>query len=172
MALLTYNEQQAIKAISANNQSKYAQIETETEETDLKDLLGIQLLQDIQTSPATTWNAKLLAGDTYTDSAGNTITIKGVKWMLAYMVYSRYIEVSFVADTFTGFVQKTHSEANSLTEGNFRKIVERNREIALKEWDYIKGYLDYNYLNFPKWLYDKKINPYIPKFTGLKRTIL
>ena len=62
MALLLYNQQQAIKKISSNNAARYEQIAQEIEDSELAKLLGFPLLYDLQTNPATSANKALLEG--------------------------------------------------------------------------------------------------------------
>lgn len=168
--ILTYSQQQAIKKISANNAQKYNQIAGEIEEHDLKQLLGVALLQDIQTNPTSTYNAKLLAGDSFVNVHSQTITHKGLKYVIAYLNYAKYVGESFVNDTFTGFVTKTRPDSELLSEGNLKRLITQNREIALTEFDLIRQYLDCNCVNFPLWVKSATSKPYIPKFTSIIKT--
>ena len=51
MALLTYNQQQAIKPISANNERRYLQLQKDVEDVELPRLLGFKLAQLVQDNP-------------------------------------------------------------------------------------------------------------------------
>lgn len=169
--LLSYAEQQALKAISANNQSKYTQIATEVENNELRQLIGAAFLNDLQINYATLWNGKLLNGDSYNDCAGNAVKHRGLKFVLSYLNYVKYLNVSDVADTFTGFVAKTHENAQPLAEGRIIRLQNDAKNIALSEFEMIKQYLDLNAVNFPYWYYstpNKKI--YTPVFTGIRKT--
>lgn len=168
--LLLYNQQQAIKPISANNESKYNQIASEVENLELGKLLGTAFLQDVQTNPLTAENISLLDGATFTDCYGNSITHKGLRFVLAYMNYSEYLGSSFAVDTFTGFVKKTHENAEPLAEGERKRIMARVREIALQEWELIKTYLNENSNDYPLWDFIKEKKPYSPKITSLRKT--
>jgi len=90
-AIITWEQQTAIKKISANNQSKFAQMEIETENTELRDLLGVALLQDLQNNPGTAANIALLAGTSFVNCDGQTITHKGIRYVLAFLNWCKSI---------------------------------------------------------------------------------
>jgi len=168
--LLSYSQQQAIKKISANNQSKYDQLAAEVEENELRKLLGVALLQDVQDNPTTAENVVLLDGGTFTDCDENEIRFRGVRYILAYLNYSRYIGESFVNDTFTGMVQKTRADAELLSEGTMKRLQNENREIALAEWDLVKKFLDAEYESYPLWNSNKTKKPFTPRLFGVRKT--
>lgn len=171
MSLLTYIQQQAIKPISANNESKYAQIASEVEEVELRDLLGVALLQDVQDNPTSTYNLLLLDGSTFKDCNGNTVKQKGLRYVLAYFNYARYVGNSVINDTFTGIVQKSREESETVSEGTTKRLMLENRKIAMREWELIKDYLDENSDNFPLWNCSGDKQPFNPKFTFLRKTV-
>jgi hypothetical protein len=169
--LINWSQQTAIKKISANNQSKFAQIESETENTELRDLLGVALLQDLQENGATAANIDLIEGTDFVNCEGQTIKHKGVRFVLAYMIYSRYLGESFVNDTFSGFVQKNRTDSEQLSEGSIRRLQENNRVIAMSEWQLIKEFLDLNNTTYPLWNCTTSKKPYTPRFIGVRKTL-
>lgn len=169
-ALLTYSSQVAIKKISANNQTKYTPLELEVENYELRDLLGTPLLQDLQQNASTAINVKLLDGTSFVNCDGNTIYHKGIRYVLAYLVYSRYISESFISDTFTGFVQKTREDAELLSDGRLKQLQEQARKIAMGEWQIIKEYLNLNSTDYPLWISTGSKKPFTPRFTGIRKT--
>lgn len=168
--LLTFAQQQAIKAISANNQSKYDQLAIEVENSELLDLIGIELYQDLVASPTSTANAALLNGSSFVNGNGNTINHKGLRYIIAYLNYSKYIGESYVNDTFTGFVAKRREESDRLQEGEIRRLQEVSRKIALTAWVTVKEFLDLNYTDYPLWSYAETKKIYTPKFNSIKKT--
>ena len=168
--LLTYAQQQAIKAISPNNQSKYDQLAAEVEENELRSLLGIALLQDVQTNPATTENAKLLDGGDFENYLGQTITFKGLRYVLAYLNFSKYLGNSFVSDNYTGFTRKTHPDSEGISEGTIKRLQGENREIAMAEWELIREFLCLNSSDYPLWLYAQTKKPFTPRIYGVRKT--
>ena len=168
--ILTFDQQQLIKPISPNNSAKYPQLATEVETLELQKLLGIAFLQDIQNNPETVDNLKLLNGATFTDCIGNTITHKGLRFVIAYLNYSEYLGSSYAVDTFTGFVKKKHENADALAEGEIKKLQSRNREIALNEFDVIKLFLDANESLYPLWNVKQNKELYVPRIDTLRKT--
>jgi hypothetical protein len=166
MALLDYNKQQTIKPISANNQDRFAQIEKEVEEKELQRLLGSAFLQDIQASPNE--YDDLLDEKEFENSDGDTVKHKGLRYVIAYMVYSRYLGESSTFDTFSGFVQKSRDDSEQLSEGSIRRLQEENRQLAMIAWDLIKEYLDLNSDDFPLWKKSYK-KVYRPRIYGVRK---
>jgi hypothetical protein len=168
--ILSYTNQQLIKKISANNAQKYDEIAREVEEFDLKEILGIALLQDIQANPTTPTNIKLLTGDIFTDVYGNNVNHKGLNYVIAYLNYARYIGKSFAVDTFSGMVQKNRDDSTQLSEGSLKRLIEDSRKIALSEFSNIKWYLDENATLFPLWNFYQSRDPYPPKIKSIRKT--
>jgi len=169
--LLTFIKQQAIKKISANNAGKYDQLAFEVENKELYDLLGVALLQDLQTNPTEANNLLLLNGTTFEDCNGNTIRHRGIRFVLAYLNYSRYIGESMINDTFTGFVVKTRPDSELISEGYIKRLQLENRSIALKEFEIIKEYLNLNADIFTLWNCTTRRKPFTPRITGVRKTI-
>jgi len=169
--LLSLIQQQSIKPISEKNTAKYTQLATEVQGKELRDLLGIALYQDVVTNPTSTGNIALLDGASFVDCNGNTITHNGLRFVLAYLNYVKYIGESFVNDTFTGFVQKTRPDSENLGEGAIKRLQQESKDIALSEWAVIKEYLDVSYLTYPLWICGTSKSIYRPKFSGLRNTV-
>lgn len=169
--ILTLAQQQAIKKLSSNYSSaKFDLLDSEVEITDLKDLLGRALLQDLQTNPLTPNNVKLLDGDTFTSYIGQSIRHKGIRYVLAYLNYSRYIGESFVSDTFSGLVQKQNDNSEPVSEGTIKRLKQVSNEIALSEFELIKEYLTINSTNYPLWLNVVSKNTTTPVFGSVSKT--
>jgi hypothetical protein len=181
MALLTLAQQQPIKAVSPNwaaaakvtgGVTNYVQTEIEVEENELKDLLGVALLQDLQTNPTTALNIALLDGASFTDCNNNTVNMKGLRYVIAFMVHAQQVVESKYADTFTGYVNKNRNETNNVEQGERKKIQARSKEIALQEFELIKQYLNENSADYPLWIKAESKKAYTPKYKAVKRTLL
>jgi len=168
--LLTLAQQQAVKKISENNAVKYNQLAIEVEDVELRDLLGTALLQDLQANPTSEANIKLLDAYEFTDCNNNNVTHKGLRYVLAYFNYAKYVGSSFIADTFSGFRQKITPESESIGEGTMKRLQLENNKIAMRSWELIKEYLDLNYTNYPSWNCTKSKNPTMPKFSFVRKT--
>lgn len=165
MALLTYNQQQAIKPISANNEKKYSPLEWEVENSTLAKLIGLPLLQNIQDNPTSAENILILDGDSYV--CGNyTLRHKGLRYVLAYLIFARYVGESMINDTFTGMVQKTRPDSEILSNGALRRQQQVFEEIAMQEFQNIKNYL----IEKGNPYFCKSTNPFPPRMTTIRRT--
>ena len=168
--LLTYSQQIAIKKISANNQAKYDQIATEVENSELIDLLGVAQVQDLQNNPTTAANINLLNGSTFVDCRGNTVTQKGLRYVIAYLNYSKYLGESYVTDSFTGFVTKNRPDAELLSEGQTKRLMDTARKIAMTAFELIKEFLIKNNNVYPLYNQNFTNKVYTPKISGLRTT--
>jgi len=180
MSLLTLIQQQANKPIDQNWSNKirvsggvtnFLQLENEIEETDLLDLLGIALLQDLQDNPTEANNVILLDGGTYTDCNDNTIKFKGLRYALSYMIYYRYMNAINVQDTASGAVVKNSDESTRASKGQIDEKRNYSKEIALREFNRVKEYLNENSTTYPLWICSESKQPYKPKMYNLRNTI-
>ena len=180
MSLLTIAQQQAIKPISPNWAAKvkitggvtnFDQLEQEIEESKLSDLLGIALFQDVQDNPTTAPNLILLDGGSFTDCNSNVVKFKGLRFIIAYMVYPDYIDISNYDDTYTGMVQKNRQETTTISTGDKKRMRDRTIEIALNEFALIKDFLNENSKDYPLWICTESKSVYKPKFTSIRKTI-
>lgn len=139
MAVLLYSEQQAIKAISENNEYLFEQLEKDVVEMYLSKMLGVQLSQDVQDNPEN--YTDLLDGCTF-EYCGKIVKHKGIKFCLAYYIFAEYIQVSDVQDTFSGMVQFNRGETTHISQGKINNIRANNISIAEQNWQLTKYYLD------------------------------
>ena len=147
--LITYTDQQTIKPISPNfPEQRFKQMVYEVQVNDLQKLLGFDFYQDIIQNPATTWNAALLNGGTYTYNSV-TYIYSGLKYVLAYFLYAQYIKHSSTKDTFGGFVHKQFEDSREINKGEQSNIHNDFRKIAFKYWDECVCFIKANSENFP-----------------------
>jgi len=148
--LLTISEQQAIKAISANNTGKFDDLLAETVIKDIKPLLGFDFYQDLIQNPTSTENALLLSGGTYMYN-GVTYSFEGLKTVIAYFLFANYV-MSNLVDTFTGFVTKNNEDSQAASSGDKKNLRDMNREIAMQHWDDCKAFIASSTVSFPYYL--------------------
>lgn len=166
--LLSFNTQQAIKPISANNESKYAQLAAEVESLEVDKLLGYAFYQAVSTTPAN--YSDLLNATEFVDCNGNTVKHRGLLYVIAYLNYAKYIGESYVADTFSGFVQKNRPDSERISSGDIKRLQQENREIAFNAFELIRMYLNKNKDTYPLWNCNSDKKTYKPKFYGIKKT--
>lgn len=147
--LWTQAQQQAIKKISLNRIDKsFDKLAEETQITDLQPLLGFDMFQDLVQNPTTEWNAKLLAGGTYTYNSV-TYIYSGLIYTLAYFLYARYVSESNEFDTYVGMVQKDNQDSRHLEIGAIKNRVNSIRQIANKHWEDCERFINANIAVFP-----------------------
>lgn len=169
--LCSFANQQQYKPISYNfDRLKYEQIAAEVESYELLQLLSLEMYQDLVNNPTTEANAALLNGSSFENSNGNTVNHKGLRYVLAYFNYSKYVGESFITDSYTGMVQQNRPETTFISEGRLKIIQENCRKIALTAWETIREFLDLNYTNYPYWYYTDEKKVYAPKFGSVKKT--
>ena len=168
MALLTYQQQQAIKPIGKNNQLSYPQIQIDTENLYLAKILGVVFAQKVQEKPLD--YADLLNGSEFT-YCGETISHKGLRYVLAYYTYAEYSKVSDVNDTYTGLVQQNRTETTHLSTGRINAICNTSLSIADQALEIVKLYLNENSSSYPFWSGCKSLSkPHSPKLFEIRNT--
>lgn len=146
--LWTYADQQTIKPISANfPRGEFEQIMEEVQVEDLQKLLGFDFYQDIIQNPTGTWNAKLLDGGEY-EYNSVTYFYEGLKYVLAYFAYARYVKISSKKDTATGFVSKQFEDSRQINVGKELNLHKDFTKIAFKYWEECQKFLSANSSEF------------------------
>jgi hypothetical protein len=168
--IITYAEQQALRPISKNNQSRFDIICAETEASELTDLLGVALLQDLQNNPATDNNIALLSGCNFKNSNGHIVKHQGIKYILIYLVYARYIGESDVKDTYAGMVEKRTEYSDGVSSGRIKLLQEQYRKVAMTAWQTTKEYLDLSSTTYKLWMRGESKQLFQPQFSGIKKT--
>ena len=134
MALLwDFDDQQAIKQISANNEQKWEQLATEVQEIKLKELMGADFYQDVLANPTDTWNARLLDGYTY-DIGDVSYTFAGLKSVLSFLFYERYIMEIDAQDTYVGLMRNENENASHVGFAQKKNMAQEMRRIANEQW--------------------------------------
>lgn len=167
MALINFDYQQRAKKISSNNQDRHYQLVDEVENSELRKLIGDAFLYDIQINSSN--YADLLNGVEF-DYCGNKLKHRGLKFVLAYLVYAKYIGESFVQDTFSGFVQKNRQESETISDGATKRLMQENRDIALSEFKLIEKYLNENSATYTLWEGATSKKMFTPKFHTIRKT--
>jgi hypothetical protein len=171
--IVSFDAQQLIKPMSVNNEDKYNQIAREVESLELDKLLGYAFYQDVSSNQAN--YTGLLNGSQFTDNANNLVYHKGLRYVIAYLNYAKYIGESYVNDTFTGFVQKTRQDSERISSGDIKRLQQENREIAFNAFELIRMFLNKSNQTTPKiyplWNNTSDKNIYKPIFYGIKKTL-
>ena len=154
MALWTLADQQRIKPLDKNNTGVFEQLQREVEATDVVRYVGSYFYQELRRNP--TAYATLMAGGTYTASDGYEYAFDGLKYVLCYLLYARYIRSSFAKDTPSGFVTHTGEGFQRISSAEIKNMVNQCLADAGQLWDDCKGYLTMqNLIYFPQKTYNK-----------------
>jgi len=119
---------------------------------DLQPLLGERLYNKIVNAPAD--YLELLNGGTY-EYDGLSYTNYGLKMVLSYYAYARYIMFGSAIDTPFSIVEKLNDNSRPVEATQKKSIYILNKESAAQLWDNIKNYLvrtnnpDFNHCNRP-----------------------
>lgn len=149
--LLTVNDIKAIRPI-AKAVDDIARIEPyieEAQQVELKKLLGNDFFFAIVEDPAN--YTDILDGKSYENSRGNTVSFKGIKTVLAYFSYARFLMNDQMKHTASGFVVKQNqfSEPASLAERTSKH--QDCRSLALSYWEDCALFLNQFKTDYPLW---------------------
>ena len=167
MGLLSLAQQQAIKPIAKNNQQIFDQLETDVENLYLSKILGIIFAQKVQETP--TSYVDLLDGCSF-EYIGQTISHKGIRFVLAHYVFAEYVKNSDVSDTYTGLVQQNRQETTHLSSGRINAIRDSSLSIADQGFELVKLYLNQNYQLYPFWNVYLTEKPHSAKLIEIRNT--
>lgn len=169
--ILTFQQQTAVKPISDKNSLKFNQIVTEVINSDLVDMLGAPMVTAIQSDPTAERFTNILEPKTYENCNGHNVKFEGLRYVLAYLVYARYIKSSHVKDTFSGMVRQNRTESEFVSDGTLRGMQQEAKDIAVAQFKLIEGYLQENCQAYPEW--GKGVNrvQFKPRMTNLRKTI-
>ena len=131
----------------------------EAEELDLKKLLGEQLYIDFNRNVTDAKYQTLLDGGNYMRS-GNTFeyTFSGIKEILSYYAYGRFLFFGSDLNTKNGVVKKSVERAVQLTRERKKELFKYNQRIALKKFQSTRDFLNNSKTVYPFWNECKTIN--------------
>lgn len=161
--LITISDFNSLRSLSSNLNAakKLDPYILEAQQFDLKPLLGnsffLSICNDYVNGEFTDY-VDLFNGSEWTES-GKTYRHEGLKSVLIYFSYARYVIESATNETAYGVVNKTDQYSQSAED----KTLIRKRDTAYSGaqayWVDVKRFLDYNYLDYPLWENcDKQVN--------------
>lgn len=137
--LITRNDIARYRQISkTSNNDKLNELILDAQLLDLLPLLGEELFNALLTSPSE--HNELLNGCIY-EHEGMSYTNYGLKMVLSYFTYARYMMFSSVTNTSFSVVEKLNSDSRPVEPSVKKTIYNINREAALQVWDNINNYL-------------------------------
>jgi len=155
--LITLANIRAVKSIALNVQQEKELIPyiLEAQNFDLVKFLGdafyLALVDDFNASPSLATYSTLFNGGSYIHNDVN-YQLYGVKDLIVYYAYARYVNNSNVIATPTGFVNKTNPYSEQVTDKTISRLVDNARSGASFIEDSLKNYLNRKNSDYPLWL--------------------
>lgn len=156
--LIDISDFEGIKRINPN-QKQDRQLDpfiTEAQDFDSKELFGASFWQDIITNFGTPDNEALLDGAVYDNDQGDPVAFRGIKDMLVYFSYARYVGGKNIQDTPFGFVNKRGEKSDQIDSQGINREGKRAVAAAFSIWNEIRDFLNSNVNNdkYPLWRKD------------------
>jgi len=120
------------------NNDKLNEMILDAQLLDLQPLLGESLYNKVIASPND--YEELLTGGIY-EHDGISYTNYGLKMVLAYFAYARYIMFSSVTDTPFSVVEKLNPESRPAEAATKKTLYTLNRDAAMQLWQNVRNYL-------------------------------
>lgn len=155
--LITLANIRAVKSIALNVQQEKELLPyiLEAQNFDLVKFLGdafyLDLVSDFSASPSLATYSTLFNGGSYIHNGVN-YQLYGVKDLIVYYAYARYVNNSNVIATPTGFVNKTNPYSEHVTDKTIARLVDNARAGASFIEDSLKNYLNRKNSDYPLWL--------------------
>lgn len=137
--LITRNDIARYRQISKSaNEAKLKEMILDAQILDLQPLIGENLYNQLLS--ALEEYKELFDGGIY-EHKGITYTNYGLKMVLAYYTYARYIMFSSITDTPYSVVEKLNDTSRPVEASSKKTIYSLNRDAAFQIWDNVKKYL-------------------------------
>lgn len=155
-SLITIADVREFKGISSNiNVDKdFFPHVLEAQEFDLRAFLGesfyIDLVEDFEGSPSLDLYSDLFNGVKYTYS-GQTYEHSGLKAVLVYHSYARYLSYSGVQSTPTGMMQKLNQYSEKVDDKTLARLIQQARSGATAHEVRVTDFLNRNASSYPLW---------------------
>lgn len=159
--LINLNDIRSIKSISLNlNSEKELNPHIlEAQKFDLrpflKDDFYLSIVEDLEASPSLTEYADLWNGCVYTYGSEKFI-MSGLKAILCYHSYARYLPHSDIQSTATGFVRKSNQYSEKIEDKTISRLIAQARSAATVMEGEVLDYLNRNSSLYPKWKGNQK----------------
>ncbi len=137
--LITRNDIAQYKQISKTpNDAKLNEMILDAQLLDIQPLLGEKLFNTVMASPEDF--TALLDGGIY-EKDGISYTNYGLKMVLSYFTYARYMMFASVTDTPFSVVEKLNSDSRPAEATTKKTIYQLNRDAAYKVWESVHNWL-------------------------------
>lgn len=121
-----------------SNDDKLNEMILDAQLLDLQPLLGERLFNEIMDKPD--GHTELLNGSIY-EHNGISYSNYGLKMVLSYFAYARYLMFGSVTDTPFSVVEKLNSDSRPVEASAKKTMYQLNRDAALQIWNNVNNYL-------------------------------
>tara|TARA_R110000803_G_scaffold149081_7_gene214550 strand:- start:647 stop:1171 length:525 start_codon:yes stop_codon:yes gene_type:complete len=154
MALLVtrhdFAKNNRIISTSTFNQNVLNQHISDAQFIDVQKLLGLDFYNEIVRNPTSTANATLLDGGDYTYN-GITYTNVGLRSVIVFYAYGRYVMFGSQTDTPFGLVQKQGQNSTEVDFGQKKTVSKMNQQTAFVYWENVRLFLDRKESEYSLW---------------------
>lgn len=168
--LLNLQQQNSFKPISEKTELKYNQLVSETINSDLVTMLGASFVTALKKEPTAERFVKILDPLTYKNCNDNDVSHEGLRYVMAYLVYARYIGGNTVKDTFSGMVRPNRSESENVSYGHIKAMQLEAGNIATAQFKLIENFLQENSSDYPEWERGANRVSFNPRFINIRKT--
>lgn len=170
MSILTFQQQTAIKPISKNNATMHSQLLVEVLNIDLVNLLGAAFVTALKSNPTDDRFTAILDANNFVNCYGNTVSFEGLRYVIAYLVYARYVRAVNVKDTFNGLVRQNRTESEHVGDATIRAMQQEAKDAAVSQLKLIEEYLTDNSETYPEWEKGLSKKGFRPRIINLRKT--
>jgi hypothetical protein len=156
--LITLSDIRDFKGISLNiaQEKELNPLILEAQDFDLRAFLGdsfyIALIEDFEASPSLATYSELWNGKKYTFN-GLDYKFEGLRAVLVYHSWARFVALDGITSTPTGFVNKTTQYSERADPKAISRLVTQARSGATVHEERTRLFLDRHYSDFPLWRY-------------------
>jgi hypothetical protein len=156
--LITLSDIRDFKGITLNvaQEKELNPLILEAQDFDLRAFLGdsfyIALVEDFEASPSLATYSELWNGKKYTYN-GLDYKFEGLRAVLVYHAYARFVSMNGITSTPTGFVTKTTQYSE---KADVSRLITQARSGATVHEERTRLFLDRNSSDFPLWQYAGK----------------
>lgn len=170
MSILTFQQQTAIKPISKNNANQFSQLYNEVMNIDLPNLMGAAFVTALKANSTDERFTNILEPNVYENCYGNDVAFEGLRYVIAYLIYARYVRAVNSIDTFSGIVRQNRNDSEHVSDGTIRAMQQEAKDAAVSQLRLIEDYLTENSSEYPEWEKGLSKKGFRPRIINLRKT--